>query len=123
MRLACERHGHGPPLVLLHGVGHRRQAWGAVLAGLTLHRHVILVDLPGHGESPPLRVAGRPAVEALLDEVVGLLDELALGRPHVAGNSLGARLALEAGVIGRAATATAQAPAGFWPRDTRAGYS
>jgi hypothetical protein len=25
--LAFERLGSGPPLVLVHGVGHRRQAW------------------------------------------------------------------------------------------------
>jgi pimeloyl-ACP methyl ester carboxylesterase len=117
MGLAFERHGSGPPLVLLHGVGHRRQAWGAVLERLAPHREVILVDLPGHGESPPLRLGGRPVGGALLDEVVGLLDELGLERPHVAGNSLGGRLALEAGVIGRAATVTALSPAGFWRSD------
>src|SRR5258708_8449709 len=123
MRRPLERHGAGAPLVVRQGGGDRRQAWGVVLARLTLHRDVILVDLPGHGESPPLRVAGRPAVEALLDEVVGLLDELALERPHVAGNSLGGRLALEAGVIGRAATVTALSPAGFWRSDTEARYA
>jgi pimeloyl-ACP methyl ester carboxylesterase len=84
MGLAFERHGSGPPLVLLHGVGHRRQAWGAVLERLTPHRDVVLVDLPGHGESPPLRTAGRPVVEAVLDPVLGLLDELGLGT-HSAG--------------------------------------
>jgi pimeloyl-ACP methyl ester carboxylesterase len=83
MGLAFERHGAGPPLVLLHGVGHRRQAWGAVLERLAPHRDVILVDLPGHGESPPLRLAGRTVAEALLSEVTGLLDELGLERPHV----------------------------------------
>jgi pimeloyl-ACP methyl ester carboxylesterase len=112
--LAYERHGSGPPLLLLHGVGHRRQAWLAVLDRLTPHRDVVLVDLPGHGESPPLNLAGRPVLDALLAEVTGLLDELALERPHVAGNSLGGRLALEAAVAGRAATVTALSPAGFW---------
>jgi pimeloyl-ACP methyl ester carboxylesterase len=114
MGLAYERHGTGPPLVLLHGVGHRRQAWGAVLDRLTPHRDVILVDLPGHGESPPLRPDGRPVLTVMLDAVTGLLDELAVERPHVAGNSLGGRLALEAGVAGRAATVTALSPAAFW---------
>jgi pimeloyl-ACP methyl ester carboxylesterase len=123
MDLAFERHGSGPPLVLLHGVAHRRQAWGAVLERLTPHRDVILVDLPGHGESPPLRLTGRPVVEAMLDQVVGLLDELALERPHVAGNSLGGRLALEAGVIGRAATVTALSPAGFFRSYREAQYA
>jgi pimeloyl-ACP methyl ester carboxylesterase len=114
VRLAYERHGSGPPLVLLHGVGHRRQAWGAVLGRLTPRRDVIAVDLPGHGESPPLRLAGRPVLDAMLAEVTGLLDELGLERAHVAGNSLGGRLALELGVAGRAATVTALSPAGFW---------
>ena len=114
MRLAYERHGSGPPLVLLHGVGHRRQAWGAVLDLLTPHRDVILVDLPGHGESPPLRTDGRPVLTVMLDAVTGLLDELAVERPHFAGNSLGGRLSLEAGAAGRAATVTALSPAGFW---------
>jgi pimeloyl-ACP methyl ester carboxylesterase len=114
MGLAYERHGSGPPLVLLHGVGHRRQAWGAVLDRLTPHRDVVLVDLPGHGESPPLKLSGRPVLDALLAEVTGLLDEVGLERPNVAGNSLGGRLALEAAVAGRAATVTALSPAGFW---------
>ena len=114
MGLAYERYGSGPPLVLLHGVGHRRQAWSAVLGRLTPHRDVIVVDLPGHGESPPLTPAGRPVLDAMLAEVTGLLDELGLDRPHVAGNSLGGRLALEAGMRGRAATVTALSPAGFW---------
>ena len=59
MELAYERHGTGPALVLLHGVGHRRQAWQPVLDLLTPHRTVIMVDLPGHGDSPPLRTEGR----------------------------------------------------------------
>src|SRR5215813_15089960 len=113
MGLAYERMGSGPPLVLLHGVGHRRQAWGAVLDRLTPHRDVIVADLPGHGESPPLE-KGKPAPEAMLGAVTALLDDLGLDRPHVAGNSLGGRLALEAAVAGRAASATALSPAGFW---------
>jgi pimeloyl-ACP methyl ester carboxylesterase len=119
MGLAYERMGSGPPLVLLHGVGHRRQAWGAVLDRLTPHRDVITVDLPGHGESPPLET-GQPAVEAMLGAVTALLDDLGLERPHVAGNSLGGRLALEAAAGGRAASATALSPAGFWRTEREA---
>lgn len=114
MGLAFQRQGAGPPLLVLHGIGHRRQAWGAVLDWLVPQRDVILPDLPGHGESPPLVTSGRSVARALLDEVVGLIDELGLVRPHVAGNSLGGMVALELAARGRAASVTAFAPAGFW---------
>jgi pimeloyl-ACP methyl ester carboxylesterase len=116
MGLAYERHGAGPTMVLLHGVGHRRQAWNSVLSLLTPHRTVITVDLPGHGASPPLRgmADGRPMVRAIAEEILAFFDELGLDRPHVAGNSLGGALALLAGAAGRAATVTGLSPAGFW---------
>src|SRR5262249_37885135 len=50
----------------------------------------------------------------MLDQVTALLDDLGLDRPHVAGNSLGGRLALEAAVAGRAASVTGLSPAGVW---------
>lgn len=121
--LAFERHGDGPPLVLLHGVGHRRQAWYPVLDRLTPHRQVILVDLPGHGESPPLLTNGQPVVDAMLAKVLAFLAELDLHRPHIAGNSLGGRLALEAGAAGKVATVTALSPAGFWRSAGEARYA
>jgi pimeloyl-ACP methyl ester carboxylesterase len=114
MGLAYERLGAGPPLVLLHGIGHRRQAWDAVLDRLAPYRDLIIVDLPGHGASPPLQTAGRSVAHALVAETMGLLDELGLHRAHFAGSSLGGRLALEAAVAGRAASVTALSPAGFW---------
>jgi len=121
--LAYTRAGSGPPLVLLHGLGHRRQAWDAVLDRLTPHRDVIAVDLPGHGESPPLDTTNRSVTDALGEELIGLLDQLGLDRPHLAGNSLGGRLALEAAALGRAASVTALSPAGFWRSDRELAYT
>lgn len=114
MQLAFDRKGSGPPLVLLHGVGHRRQAWDAVADLLTPHRDLIIPDLPGHGESPSLRAGCRPVLDVLLEAVTGLLADLGLDRPHMAGNSLGGRLALEAAAAGRTAGVTALSPAGFF---------
>lgn len=114
MGLAYQRYGAGAPLLLLHGIGHRRQAWDAVLPTLAPHRDLILMDLPGHGDSAPLAADGRAVSGILIEEIIGLLDELRLDRPHVAGCSLGGMLALEIAARGRAASATALSPAGFW---------
>ncbi|SDJ22558.1 Pimeloyl-ACP methyl ester carboxylesterase [Frankineae bacterium MT45] len=112
--LAFERSGSGEPLILIHGVGHRRQAWYPVRDLLTPHRDVILVDLPGHGESPPLELNGRSVADALTDYLREFLKDLSLESPHIGGNSLGGRIALEAAVHGDARSATALSPAGFW---------
>jgi len=121
--LACERHGSGEPLVLVHGVTHRRQAWYPVLDRLAEHREVILVDLPGHGRSPDLDLAGRSLEDTLREEFKAFLDDQGLDRPHVAGNSLGGRIALEAGVNGHARSVTALSPAGFWTSDASFAYT
>jgi len=121
--LAFDRAGSGPALVLLHGLGHRRQGWTAVLDLLTPHREVIAVDLPGHGESPPLRLAGRSPARALADDVLAFLGEQGLGRPHLAGNSLGGMLALALAARGHAASVTALSPAGFAAHPYQVSYA
>lgn len=112
--LAYERHGSGDPLVLVHGVTHRRQAWYPVLDELAEQREVILVDLPGHGESPPLVTEGRPVEDVLREQFQQFLAEQELDRPHIAGNSLGGLVALIAGAEGDARSVTCLSPAGFW---------
>ena len=121
--LAFERFGSGEPLVLVHGIGHRRQAWYPVCEQLAEQREVILVDLPGHGESDPLVTDGRPVDEVLSTEFRTFLAQQQLVRPHVAGNSLGGRIALEAGVRGDARSVTALSPAGFWRSDLAFAYT
>ena len=76
--LAYERFGTGEPLVLVHGISHRRQAWYPVAEQLAEHREVILFDLPGHGESPELVNDGRHVKDILQDELIALFFELDL---------------------------------------------
>ena len=115
--LAYERFGAGEPLVLVHGISHRRQAWYPVAEQLAEHREVILFDLPGHGESPELVNDGRHVKDILQDDLIELFFELDLTRPHIAGNSLGGRIALEAAADGLVSSATGLSPAGFWKGD------
>ena len=112
--LKYEIHGTGEPLVLVHGITHRRQAWYPVLEHLTDHRTVVLFDLPGHGESPDFVVRGGDVQGTLRDELVGLLDQLGLERPHIGGNSLGGRIAMEAAADNLVASATVLSPAAYW---------
>lgn len=112
--LAHERTGSGEPLLLIHGIGHRRQGWAPVVERLAAEFEVITVDLPGHGESPAFELAGRTVREAVTFEFDQFWEELGVERPHVVGNSLGGLIALEMADAGHARSVTALSPAGFW---------
>ncbi|MBW8483022.1 alpha/beta fold hydrolase [Actinomadura parmotrematis] len=114
MDIVFERRGSGPPLVLLHGIGHRWQAWEPVLDRLAAHRDVIAVDLPGFGASPPLPAGTPYTLDAALTVLAKAFADLGLDRPHIAGNSLGGLFSLEAADRGLVSSATALSPAGFF---------
>ncbi|HZG03724.1 MAG TPA: alpha/beta fold hydrolase [Streptomyces sp.] len=117
--VAYERHGSGEPVVLLHGIGHHRQAWEPVTGILAASHDVIALDLPGFGESPALP-DGLPHDQAtVVPMLAAFFAELGVERPHVVGNSLGGLLALELGRRGQARSVTAFSPAGFWTEPER----
>jgi pimeloyl-ACP methyl ester carboxylesterase len=108
------REGEGPPLVLLHGVGHHWQAWEPVIERLVDEFDVIACDSPGFGHSAPLSAGIEPTIPAYADAFEWFFAELGLERPHVAGISMGGAIALEL-ARGRAVRSVcAFSPAGFW---------
>jgi pimeloyl-ACP methyl ester carboxylesterase len=113
--LSLTRSGEGEPLLLLHGWGSSRRDFAAVLPALTERFEVLNMDLPGAGRSPHL--IERPTVAAITDAVEQTLDAEDVGRVHVLGNSLGARIALELARRGRARSVVSIAPSGMniWP--------
>jgi pimeloyl-ACP methyl ester carboxylesterase len=118
IEVAFERRGNGSPLVLLHGIGHRWQAWEPVLGALAERHDVIAVDLPGFGRSPLLPDGRGYDMAGAVQACADIFEDMGLDRPHVAGNSLGAVMSLELASRGLVSSATALAPAGFWsPRD------
>ncbi|MEV6616289.1 alpha/beta fold hydrolase [Streptomyces sp. NPDC051051] len=113
------RVGRGEPLLLLHGIGHHRQAWDPVVDILATEREVIAVDLPGFGASPSLPAGLAHDLSTTTAVLSALCETLGLDRPHVAGNSLGGLLALELGREKRVRSVTALSPAGFWSEAER----
>ena len=103
----------GPPVVLIHGVGADRRCWAPLLPALARRHHVVVVDLPGHGGSEPLRPGEDARPDALARRVGAALTELGIARAHLVANSLGGWVGLELAADGRAASLTALAPAGL----------
>lgn len=92
-------------------MGSSRRDFAALLPALAERFEVLSVDLPGVGTSPHL--TRRPTVAALTDAVEATLDAAGIGPVHVLGNSLGARMALELAVRGRARSVVAISPSGL----------
>ncbi|MBP2328030.1 pimeloyl-ACP methyl ester carboxylesterase [Kibdelosporangium banguiense] len=79
-----------PPLVLIHGSGASGASWSPVVPALAGHHHVIRVDLPGCGQSPPSPSYDVPAQAS---GVAAVLDDLGLGHVTVVGHSSGGYVA------------------------------
>lgn len=115
-RLVHDRKGAGEPLVLIHGIGHRRQAWYPVFERLSERYDVIAVDLAGFGESPPYPRGVPYDMDNACHNLEQNFAEWGIERPHVVGNSLGGAIALELASRGLVSSVTALSPAGFFRR-------
>jgi pimeloyl-ACP methyl ester carboxylesterase len=91
-RLAYEREGSGPPVVLLHGWPGASSDYREVVK--RLEADVIRPDLRGFGasdrhERPP----DAYNADAQAASIIGLIDELQLDRTVIAGYDVGSRIA------------------------------
>jgi pimeloyl-ACP methyl ester carboxylesterase len=93
--LAGEQAGEGVPVVLLHGLTATRRY--VVMGSRSLERSghlVVAYDARGHGASSPAPEPGAYGYELLADDLVAVLDALAIERAVLAGASMGAHTAL-----------------------------
>ena len=92
LELYYETRGTGRPLVLLHGgLMTIDLNWGPLLDPLAASRQVIAVELQGHGHTAD---TDRPmTIEALVGDVVALLDHLGIAEADLFGFSLGGLVA------------------------------
>jgi pimeloyl-ACP methyl ester carboxylesterase len=94
LRIAYERAGTGPPLVLLHGyVGDGPTTWSRQIEGLSDAFTVVAWDAPGAGESSDPPETFR--LPDFADCLAGFVQALGLRLPNVVGLSFGGGLALE----------------------------
>lgn len=91
-RVRALESGVGDPVVLIHGVGLRAEAWRPQIESLSKHHRVFAIDMPGHGESDPLPVQSR--LPDFVDWAAKVLKQLNLGPVSLAGHSMGALIAL-----------------------------
>lgn len=93
LRVAYQRAGEGPPLVLLHGFICDSRVWQPQIEDLSRDFDVIAWDCPGCGESsdPPEDYT----MSQFADCLAGLLDEIGLPSAHLLGLSWGGTLIME----------------------------
>lgn len=90
--------GEGDPLICIHGLGATKASFLPTAFALAEHFRVIALDLPGFGDS--VKPLGAPYNAAYFARsVFSLMDAMDIDRAHVAGNSMGGRVALEMGMI------------------------
>ncbi len=96
VRLRGEQAGHGPAVLLLHGLTATRRyvVHGSRLLEREGHR-VVTYDARGHGASS---TAPAYDYDALIEDALAVLDELGIERAAVAGQSMGAATAAGLGL-------------------------
>src|SRR5262245_16873164 len=84
------RRGEGPVLLLLHGFAASIYTWSEILPELARSHDVVALDFPGFGGSqiPPGLTGSR-----LAQVVPAVMDQLAVSRATLVGNSLGGAVA------------------------------
>ena len=119
-RISTVTAGSGPPVLCLHGLGGTKASFLTTLAALADDHRVIAIDFPGFGDSdkPLLAPYDAPWFAAVAIEV---LDALEIDRADLVGNSMGGRVAIEAGLAhpDRVIRLALLSPALAWLRERR----
>jgi pimeloyl-ACP methyl ester carboxylesterase len=83
--------GHGPPVLLLHGLAGYAGEWAETASWLRESHRVVAPDQRGHGESVRLPPIVTP--DAFVGDVTAWIDLLQLAEPSLIGQSYGGLIA------------------------------
>jgi pimeloyl-ACP methyl ester carboxylesterase len=93
VELWVERHGQGPDVLLIAGLGDPAEGWQLQLEGLADRYRLIAFDNRGTGRTP---LPEQPlSVTTMADDAEGLLRALEIPSAHVVGFSMGSAIAQE----------------------------
>ncbi|WP_382304142.1 alpha/beta fold hydrolase [Herbiconiux sp. UC225_62] len=83
------------PIALVHGTALSQAIWRGFgyLRALAPERALITLDLRGHGRSDKPHASAAYSMPLFLGDVLAVLDAVGIGAAHVAGYSLGGRVA------------------------------
>ncbi|SEN71362.1 Pimeloyl-ACP methyl ester carboxylesterase [Mesobacillus persicus] len=87
INLHYDRLGSGEPLVLIHGLGERKEGW-KFQHELAEHFDLIIPDLRGFGKTE-CPEGEEITINVFAKDVVGLLDHLGIKEAHICGLSMG----------------------------------
>jgi 2-succinyl-6-hydroxy-2,4-cyclohexadiene-1-carboxylate synthase len=97
LRLHYETWGEGTlPLMLVHGFTGNRTSFDHLRPLWSPHVRALVVELPGHGQTPLPSRPGREGFLETLEAFFAVLDEVGVQRTNILGYSQGARFALAA---------------------------
>ncbi len=86
--------GQGAPIMFLHGFTGSIESWAHISTRLSERYTVVCVDLLGHGESSKHPNPQRYTMPKVAEDLCHICDELHITSTHIAGYSMGGRLAL-----------------------------
>ena len=92
VRLRYAVGGTGDAVVLVHGLGGAATNWVELLPGLLERYRVLVLDLPGHGGSGPLRRGA--GMSDFADAVASVIEREGASPALVVGHSFGGQAAL-----------------------------
>ncbi|MFT9598923.1 2-succinyl-6-hydroxy-2,4-cyclohexadiene-1-carboxylate synthase [Mesobacillus sp.] len=94
VRYHVEQCGDGFPLVLLHGFTGAASTWEPFCPMWGKHSTLLMIDLPGHGESESPGDMGRYDIKKVANDIKMLLDNLGIEKADMLGYSMGGRTAI-----------------------------
>ncbi|MHA2007311.1 MAG: alpha/beta fold hydrolase [Promethearchaeota archaeon] len=91
LKICYKVQGKGFPIILIHGLGSKKESFMAQIPELSKHFQVIVLDMRGAGKSS--RPNYHYTMDMFADDIKGLMDYLKIDNAHLVGFSFGGMIA------------------------------